>query len=112
MSKLAALLFFLLMLVLFSPEGTAQVYKYVDKDGTVHFTDTPTDPGYKSHMGAEPKRKEPSDIQAAGPAGKNKAVSKGNGDLDKVDDLGDLDDLDNLDKLDKLEELPPLPAIP
>ena len=109
MSKLVALLFFLLMLALLSPESSAQIYKYVDKDGTIHFTDTPTDPGYKSHMGAEPKKKEPSDIQPAGPASEYNTVSKGNDDLDKLDDLGDLD---NLDKLDELEELPPLPAIP
>jgi len=109
MSKLVALLFFLFMLVLLSPESSAQIYKYVDKDGTIHFTDTPTDPGYKSHMEVEPKKKEPSDIQPAGPASKYKAVSKGNDDLDTLDDL---DDLDNLDKLDEFEELPPLPALP
>ena len=109
MNKLTVLLFFLLMLLLFSPESSAQIYKYVDKEGTIHFTDTPTDPGYKSHMEAEAKKKQPSDIQPVGPASKYKAAPKGNDDLDKLDDL---DDLDKLDKLDEFEELPPLPAIP
>ena len=109
MSKPVALLSFLLMFALFSPEGSAQIYKYVDKDGTVHFTNAPTDPGYKSFMAAEPQKKEASEIQPAAPASKHKTVSKGNDDLDKLDDL---DDLDNLDKLDEFEELPPLPAIP
>jgi hypothetical protein len=109
MSKLIAPLFFLLILALFSPEGSAQIYKYVDKDGTVHFTNTPTDPGYKSYMGDEPEKKEVSNIQSGRPANNNTTPSKGSDDLGNLDDL---DDLDNLDKLDELEELPPLPAIP
>lgn len=35
-------------LFVFVKEIPAQVYKYVDKDGVIHFTDTPTDPKYKS----------------------------------------------------------------
>ena len=99
-------LFFILMLALFPPESSAQIYKYVDKDGTVHFTNTPTDPGYKSYMGAEPEKKEVSNIQSGEPADNNTTPSKGS------DDLDNLDDLDDLDNLDKLEDLPPLPAIP
>ena len=57
MSSLVAFLFFLLMFALFCPESSAQIYKYVDKDGAVHFTNTPTDPGYKSYMGAEQRKR-------------------------------------------------------
>ena len=106
MNKLTALLFFLLLLILFSPESSAQIYKYVDRDGTVHFTNTPTDPGYKSFMRAEPQEKEASEVPPAGSASKYKTPSKGN------DDLEGLDDLDDLDKLDDFEDLPPLPAFP
>ena len=107
MSKLIAPLFFLLAFVLFSPESSAQIYKYVDKDGTVHFTNTPTDPGYKSYMGAEPEKKEA--LEARRPAKSNESPSQDKNDLNELDDL---DDLDNLDNLDDFEELPPLPAIP
>jgi len=106
MNRLVALLFFLLMFALFSPESSAQIYKYVDKDGAVHFTDAPTGPGYKSYMGAEPDKKEASDIQPGKPAKSYKTPSQGKKDLD------DLDDLDNLDDLDDFDELPPLPPLP
>lgn len=111
-SRLVALFFLLLIFALFSPESSAQIYKYVDKDGAVHFTDTPTDPRYKSHMGAEPKKKEAPDIQPRGAESNDKNALKGNHDLDDLDNLDDLDDLDNLDKSEEFEELPPLPAIP
>jgi len=104
MSSLVALLFFLLMFALFCPESSAQIYKYVDKDGAVHFTNTPTDPGYKSYMGAEPEKKEAS--EARRPAKSNESTSQ-----DK-NDLNELDDLDDLDNLDDFDELPSLPAIP
>ncbi len=37
------------LFIVLSPdqEGFAQVYKYVDKDGVVHFTDNPTDSKYQ-----------------------------------------------------------------
>ena len=108
-SRLLALLFFLLLLALFASESSAQIYKYVDKHGVVHFTNTPTDPGYKSYMGDGPEKEEVSDIQSGGPASNNTTSSKGINDLDNIDDLNDLD---NLDKVDKLEDLPPLPTIP
>jgi hypothetical protein len=37
----------LFIVLFFNPEGSAQVYKYVDKDGVVHFTDNPTDSKYQ-----------------------------------------------------------------
>lgn len=101
MSSLVAFLFFLLMFALFCPESSAQIYKYVDKDGAVHFTNTPTDPGYKSYMGAEPEKKEA--LEARRPAKSKESPSQ------EKNDLNELDDLDNLDDF---EELPPLPAIP
>ena len=104
MVSLVALLFFLLMFALFSPESSAQIYKYVDKDGTVHFTNTPTDPEYKFHMGAESEKEEA--LEARRPAKSNESPSQGK------NDLNDLDDLDNLDNLDDFDKLPPLPAIP
>jgi len=107
MISLVALLFFLLMFALFSPESSAQIYKYVDKDGTVHFTNTPTDPEYKFHMGAESEKEEA--LEARRPAKSNKSPSQGKNDLN---DLDDLDNLDNLDNLDDFDKLPPLPAIP
>ena len=104
--RLITPLFFLLILALFSPESSAQIYKYVDKDGTFHFTNTPTETRYKSYMEAEPEKKEVSNIQSGEPAGNKTTPSKGS------DDLDNLDGLDDLDNLDKLEDLPPLPAIP
>jgi len=108
-SRLLAPLFFFSVFALFPPVSSAQIYKYVDKDGGVHFTNTPTDPGYKSYMAAEPEKREAADIQPRGPARNYKTLSKGNNDLDNLDEL---DDLDNLDKLDELEDLPSLPDIP
>lgn len=101
--RVVALLFFLLMFALFSPESSAQIYKYVDKNGTVHFTDTPTGPEYIPYIGPEPDKKEPSDTQPGKPAKSYKTPSKGK---------KDLDDLDNLDDLGDLDELPPLPPLP
>jgi hypothetical protein len=45
-------IFFLVLLAsfVFVQEIPAQVYKYVDEDGVTHFTDTPSDPRYKSYM--------------------------------------------------------------
>jgi hypothetical protein len=40
--------FALFLVFSFTQETSAQIYKYVDKDGVVHFTDTPTDPKYFS----------------------------------------------------------------
>lgn len=42
MHRIILLGFFSFIFLLFSQDGTAQTYKYVDKDGVVHFTDTPT----------------------------------------------------------------------
>lgn len=43
----------------FHAQIPAQVYKYVDKNGVVHYTNTPSDPRYKkSKMGVDdPKKK-------------------------------------------------------
>jgi hypothetical protein len=57
MSRLAVLSLFL-MLALFPLEGSAQTYKYVDKDGVVHFTNTPSDPAYKPYMATEREKEE------------------------------------------------------
>ena len=45
-------IFFLALLAsfVFVQEIPAQVYKFVDNDGGVHFTDSPSDPRYKSYM--------------------------------------------------------------
>jgi hypothetical protein len=104
MNRLVASLFFLLMFALLSPESSAQIYKYVDKDGAVHFTNTPTDPGYKSYIGAEQEKKEA--LEARRPAKSSETPSQEKNDLD------DLDDLDNLGDLEDFDELPPLPPLP
>jgi hypothetical protein len=104
MNRAVALLFFLLTFAQSSPESSAQIYKYVDKDGAVHFTNTPTDAGYKSYMGAEPEKKEA--LEARSPAKSSKTPSQEKNDLD------DLDDLDNLGDLEDFDELPPLPPLP
>lgn len=43
----------------FNAQIPAQVYKYVDKNGVVHYTNTPSDPRYKkSKIGVnDPKKK-------------------------------------------------------
>lgn len=46
-SPVVIFLMVLLALFVFVKEIPAQVYKYVDKDGVIHFTDTPTDPKFK-----------------------------------------------------------------
>ena len=104
MSKLVALLFFLLMLALSSPETSAQIYKYVDKDGVFHFTNTPSDPAYKSYMATELEKEEALEPSRTAKSYKNPSQEK--------NDLDDLDDLDNLHDLDDFDKLPPLPAIP
>jgi hypothetical protein len=44
-----AFIVFMGILLAFNAESPAQqVYKYVDKNGVTHFTNTPTDPRYKS----------------------------------------------------------------
>jgi len=42
MGSIILVVFSLFIVLAFSPDGTPQTYKYVDKDGVVHFTDTPT----------------------------------------------------------------------
>ena len=102
MGRLVILPFFLLMVALFPAQGSAQVYKYVDKDGVVHFTDTPTDPRYQFYMAAEPEKKEASSIQPKRPTESYKPPAKEDKNLDDLKDLDDLRDLDDLG------DLPPL----
>ncbi len=47
MNKIIMLLLVPLIVLGLNCEGSAQVYKYVDKDGGVHFTDNPTDSKYQ-----------------------------------------------------------------
>ncbi len=47
MPKIILVLSALFILLSLDQEGSAQVYKYVDKDGVVHFTDNPTDSKYQ-----------------------------------------------------------------
>ena len=47
MLKIILVLSALFIVLSFNQEGSAQVYKYVDKDGVVHFTDNPTDSKYQ-----------------------------------------------------------------
>ena len=107
MGKLVILPFFLLMATLFPAQGSAQVYKYVDKDGVVHFTDTPTDPKYQSYMATESEKNEALGIQPKKPAENNKLPSKENKKLDDLKDLNDLKNFDDVKDLDGLGELPP-----
>jgi hypothetical protein len=102
MGRLVILPFFLLMATLFPAQGSAQVYKYVDKDGVVHFTDTPTDPRYQSYMAAEPEKEGALGVQPKKPTENYKPPPQEN---KKLDDLKNLDDLKDLDDL---GELPPL----
>ena len=47
---------FLTGVLWYMPEsGFADIYKYVDKDGVVHFTNTPTTPGYKLYIREQSK---------------------------------------------------------
>jgi hypothetical protein len=80
-------LFFSFDVSLFPTQGSAQVYKYVDKDGEVHFTDTPTDPRYKSYVATQPEKKEALGIQPERPVENHKIPSQEN---KKLDDLKDL----------------------
>ncbi len=61
MSILVATLSLLSILILLTPEGFAQIYKYVDKEGVIRFTDTPSDPAFK-------RQKDPQLKDAASPA--------------------------------------------
>jgi len=100
MGKLIILLLFLLMVALFPGQGSAQVYKYVDKDGVVHFTDTPTDPRYQSYIAGESEKKESSGgIQPKKPAENHKPPAKENKKSDDLKDVYDLKDLDDPDQL-------------
>ncbi len=99
MTRLIILILFLLMATLFPAQGSAQVYKYVDEDGVVHFTDKPTDPKYQSYMAAEPEKKGALGIQPKRPAEDYKAPLKEN---KKADDLKDIDDLKDPDTLGEL----------
>ncbi len=51
MPKIIWVLFALFIILSFHREGPAQVYKYVDKNGVVHFTDNPTDSKYQEAKG-------------------------------------------------------------
>lgn len=48
MRKIFLAIFCFFICFAFSIESPAQIYKYVDKNGVIHFTDTPTDPKYIS----------------------------------------------------------------
>lgn len=56
MRKKIAMIIIVLIFLALNSEGSAQVYKYVDKDGVVHFTDTPTDSRYISKGGGTKNR--------------------------------------------------------
>ncbi len=60
MSILVTTLSFFTILLLFSPEGSAQIYKYVDKEGVIRFTDTPNDPAFKPQNDPQWTKKVPS----------------------------------------------------
>ena len=93
MGKLIILLL-LLVVALFPAQGSAQVYKYVDQDGVIHFTDTPTDPRYQSYIAAESEKKAAlGGIQPKKPAENYEPPAKEN---KKLDDQKDLDDLGEL----------------
>ncbi len=47
MSKIILVLSALFVVLAFNQDGSAQVYKYIDKDGVVHFTDNPPDIKYQ-----------------------------------------------------------------
>lgn len=53
MKALALVLVLFAAFVFLKGETNAQIYKWVDKDGGVHFTDTPTDPQYFSKKSAD-----------------------------------------------------------
>ncbi len=99
MGKLVILPFFLLMVALFPAQGSAQVYKYVDKDGVVHFTDSPTDPKYQSYMAAEPEKKGALDIQPKKPTENYKPPPQENKRSDDRKDTDGLKDFDDLGQL-------------
>ena len=51
MRKIILVLSVLVIVQAFNQIGSAQVYKYVDKDGVVHFTDSPADSKYQKAEG-------------------------------------------------------------
>ncbi len=51
MSKIILVLSAFFLVLFFNQEGSGQVYKYIDKDGGVHFTDNPTDSKYREAKG-------------------------------------------------------------
>lgn len=55
MDRIILIVFALFLVFSSTQETSAQIYKYVDKDGVVHFTDTPTDPKYQAIGGAPQK---------------------------------------------------------
>lgn len=46
MRRIILVVFALFLTFSFTQETSAQLYRYTDKDGVMHFTDTPTDPEY------------------------------------------------------------------
>jgi len=51
MPKIILVLSAFFIILAFNHDGSAQVYKYVDKDGVVHFTDNPTDSKFEEAKG-------------------------------------------------------------
>ncbi len=54
-----------LALSLSPPSARADIYRYVDPRGTVHFTDRPTHPGYKLFMRSVPQQTTPTGLAEA-----------------------------------------------
>ncbi len=63
-------------LFLFSSQARADIYRYVDPRGTVHFTDKPSHPGYKLFMRSEAKPAVPTGLAEARAALRARPASK------------------------------------
>ena len=63
-------------LFLFSSQARADIYRYVDPRGTVHFTDKPSHPGYKLFMRSEAQPAAPTGLAEARAALRARPASK------------------------------------
>lgn len=64
MRSIILVVFSLFIALAFNSDGSAQMYKYIDKNGVMHFTDTPTDSKYRAISEPEPEMSERDKLKA------------------------------------------------
>ena len=64
MRRIILALFSLLIVLALSQGGRAQIYGYIDKNGVMHFPDTPTDSKYRAISEPEPEMSERDKLRA------------------------------------------------